>query len=97
MKIPSDVLSPLILVTGYEIGEADTGRKRWTCWAALDLIIVLDLMLPESAVWKSASRSRERCLRFVIMLTAKGQDTDKILRLELEPMIIWSNHLTQLN
>ena len=71
--------------TGYEIGEADTGEK------ALDMlgsfrpdVIVLDLMLPGISGLEVCQQVREKMPEtFVIMLTAKGQDTDKILGLEL--------------
>ncbi len=72
-------------MAGYEIGEAESGE------AALDLItsffpdvVVLDLMLPGIDGFEVCGHIRETAPdSLIIMLTAKGQDTDKIMGLEL--------------
>jgi len=70
---------------GYEVGEADTGEKALAmlCFFIPD-VIVLDLMLPGISGLEVCQRIRAMMPQtFVIMLTAKSQDTDKILGLEL--------------
>lgn len=71
--------------TGYEIGEADTGEKALAMLSSFrPEVIVLDLMLPGIDGFEVCQQVRERMPEtFIIMLTAKGQDTDKILGLEL--------------
>ena len=70
---------------GYEIGEADTGEKALAMLGSFTPeVIVLDLMLPGIGGLEVCQQVREKMPEtFVIMLTAKGQDTDKILGLEL--------------
>ncbi len=70
---------------GYEVGEADTGEKALARLISFRPdVIVLDLMLPGISGFEVCQRVREMMPEtFVIMLTAKSQDTDKILGLEL--------------
>lgn len=70
---------------GYKIGEADTGEKALVMLGSFRPdVIVLDLMLPGIGGLEVCQQVREKMPEtFVIMLTAKGQDTDKILGLEL--------------
>ncbi|HEX3012171.1 MAG TPA: response regulator transcription factor [Syntrophomonadaceae bacterium] len=70
---------------GYEIGEADSGEKALAMLGSFKPdVIVLDLMLPGINGFEVCRQVREKMPEtFVIMLTAKGQDTDKILGLEL--------------
>ncbi len=70
---------------GYKIGEADTGEKALAMLGSFRPdVIVLDLMLPGISGLEVCRQVREKMPEtFVIMLTAKAQDTDKILGLEL--------------
>lgn len=70
---------------GYEVGEADSGEKALAMLGSFKPdVIVLDLMLPGINGFEVCQQVREKMPEtFVIMLTAKGQDTDKILGLEL--------------
>lgn len=70
---------------GYEVGEADTGEKALAILESFSPdVIVLDLMLPGIDGYEVCRQVREKMpATFVIMLTAKSQDTDKILGLEL--------------
>ena len=69
---------------GYRVYLAHDGQE------ALDMIfsrtpdlIVLDLMLPEVDGWEVCRRVRKAMSTPIIMLTARGEDVDKILGLEL--------------
>lgn len=72
-------------MAGYEVIEADSGER------ALDLfnssfpdVVVLDLMLPGIDGLEVCRHIRNTAPEsLIIMLTAKGQDTDKIMGLEL--------------
>ena len=70
---------------GYEIGEAETGEKALEMLGSFrPAVIELDLMLPGVDGFEVCRQVREKMPEaFVIMLTAKGQDTDKIVGLEL--------------
>lgn len=70
---------------GYEVGEADTGEKALAMSSCFRPdVMVLDLMLPGISGFEVCRRVREmRPETFIIMLTAKSQDTDKIFGLEL--------------
>lgn len=70
---------------GWEVGEADTGEKALAMLVIFKPdVMVLDLMLPGISGFEVCQQVRETMPEtFVIMLTAKGQDTDKILGLEL--------------
>jgi DNA-binding response OmpR family regulator len=70
---------------GYQVGEAPTGEEALTMLKTfVPEVVVLDLMLPGISGLEVCQQIRETMPEtFVIMLTAKGQDTDKILGLEL--------------
>lgn len=70
---------------GYEVGEAASGEAALDLLAAfLPDVVVLDLMLPGINGLEVCRHIRETMTEpLVIMLTAKGQDTDKIMGLEL--------------
>jgi DNA-binding response OmpR family regulator len=69
---------------GYAVVEARDGRQ------ALDAarrekpdLVVLDLMLPEVSGWDVCRTLRKESAVPIIMLTARDEDTDKIVGLEL--------------
>lgn len=70
---------------GYEVSEAETGEKALSMLSVIKPdVIVLDLMLPGISGLKVCQVVREMIPEtFIIMLTAKAQDTDKVLGLEL--------------
>ena len=72
-------------MAGYEVGEAANGEDALQLLTTfLPDVVVLDLMLPGISGLEVCQRIRETMTEsLVIMLTAKGQDTDKILGLEL--------------
>ncbi|WP_407307754.1 winged helix-turn-helix domain-containing protein [Desulfosporosinus sp. SB140] len=70
---------------GYQVGEAATGEEALSMLKAfVPEVVVLDLMLPGISGLEVCQKVRESVPEtLVIMLTARGQDTDKILGLEL--------------
>lgn len=70
--------------SGYRVSGARDGRemREALAAAAIDLII-LDLMLPGTSGLELCRELRARSSVPIIMLTAKGEDTDRIVGLEL--------------
>jgi DNA-binding response OmpR family regulator len=69
---------------GYEVVQASDGREALTRFSeqAFDLV-VLDLMLPRMDGLEVCRRLRARSSVPIIMLTAKSEEIDKVLGLEL--------------
>ncbi len=72
-------------MAGYEVGEAASGEDALAQLTAFyPDVVVLDLMLPGIDGLAVCRHIRETLPEpLIIMLTAKGQDTDKIMGLEL--------------
>ncbi|MCB8818508.1 response regulator transcription factor [Desulfosporosinus shakirovi] len=70
---------------GYLVGDAASGEEALEMLKSfVPEVVVLDLMLPGISGLEVCQKIRKTMQEtFVIMLTAKGQDTDKILGLEL--------------
>ncbi|KGK89622.1 regulator [Desulfosporosinus sp. HMP52] len=70
---------------GYLVEHTASGEEALKILKIFDpQVVVLDLMLPGISGLEVCQKIRETMQEtFVIMLTAKGQDTDKILGLEL--------------
>jgi two-component system, OmpR family, response regulator len=78
------LLARLLRENGYKASLARDGREMRETLAAhpIDLII-LDLMLPGRSGLDLCRELRARSAISIIMLTAKGEDTDRIVGLEL--------------
>ena len=83
-KIVTEVLERYLKREGYEVAVANNGA------AALDFtrrwspdLVVLDLMLPDIDGLEVCRRLREGRAIPIIMLTAKGDETDRIVGLEV--------------
>ena len=77
------VIADYLRIKGYETAEAADGVEALEKFAAEppDLVL-LDVMMPRMDGWEVCRRIRARSQVPVIMLTAKGDDMDKILGLE---------------
>lgn len=68
---------------GYEVDSASDGEEAIAKFNASKYdLILLDVMLPKVSGTEVCQRIRERSNVPIIMLTAKGEDMDKILGLE---------------
>ncbi|MBC7325921.1 MAG: response regulator transcription factor [Moorella sp. (in: Bacteria)] len=69
---------------GFSVAEAADGRQALELWKqnAFDLII-LDLMMPGVDGWEVCREIRKISRVPVIMLTARGEEVDRVLGLEL--------------
>ncbi|MGE5576191.1 MAG: response regulator transcription factor [Syntrophothermus sp.] len=69
---------------GYRVAAATEGPEGLSkAWELNPDLIILDLMLPGLGGWDLCRALRQESRVPVIMLTAKGEDYDKILGLEL--------------
>src|SRR3954465_7134938 len=68
----------------YAVEDASTGTEALSKFAsAKPALVVLDLMLPEIDGWEVCRRIRRESQVPIIMLTARSDDVDKIVGLEL--------------
>ena len=70
---------------GYEVETAGNGLEGFRKGSHLDIdLIILDVMLPEMNGFDVCSKLRMKGIKTpIIMLTAKGQEIDRVLGLEL--------------
>lgn len=83
-KVVTEVVERYLLLEGYEVFTASDGEEalRWAQEWAPDLI-VLDLMLPKVDGLEVCRRLRRDSQVPIIMLTARGDETDRIVGLEI--------------
>ena len=69
---------------GYTLFEAYTGREALEVVKKHDIhLILMDIMMPEMDGISATARLREECNVPIILLTAKSEDTDKVLGLNM--------------
>ena len=82
-----DIVSALkiyLTAEGYQVYEAGNGREALECLAKEDIhLVLMDIMMPEMDGITAMVRIREQSNVPVILLTAKSEDTDKILGLNI--------------
>lgn len=78
------LLSDALAQKGYQVLEAEHGSQMWQLLGeqAVDLVL-MDLYLQEEDGLQLAREVRERYAVPIMMLTGKGDETDRILGLEL--------------
>ncbi|QAT41280.1 response regulator transcription factor [Clostridium sp. JN-9] len=69
---------------GYNIIEAENGEQALKIFAANKVhLVVLDVMMPVMDGWTTCSELRKKSDVPILMLTAKGEDDDKLLGFQL--------------
>jgi two-component system response regulator ResD len=82
--IVRDVLTRYLAGGGFEVDEAGDGEAALAAFRSSPPdLVVLDLMLPRMDGVEVFTRIRERSDTPVIMLTARGQEADRIVGLEI--------------
>lgn len=80
----SDLIKEYFDGEGYDVVHAWNGREALEMMAAdMPDIVILDVMMPELDGFETLKQIRNKCSVPVIMLTAKGDDIDRILGLEM--------------
>ena len=81
-----EVLARYLAKEGYAVDVAEDGEQALAAYAqALPDLVLLDLMLPRIDGLEVFRRIREQAPTAVIMLTARGEGTDRVVGLELGP------------
>lgn len=80
----SSLLSELLTIDGYQMETAHTGKEGLRKALAENWdAIILDIMLPEMDGLEVLRRLRPQCKSPVMMLTARGEELDRIIGFEL--------------
>ena len=67
---------------GYTVYEAYNGKEALAVIRTQEIhLVLMDIMMPQMDGIEAMVKIREHCNVPVIMLTAKGEDTDKVLGL----------------
>jgi DNA-binding response OmpR family regulator len=79
-----EVLARYLEMEGFEVETAEDGEQALATFdAAPPDLVLLDLMLPRIDGFEVFRRIRARTQTAVIMLTARGEETDRVVGLEL--------------
>jgi DNA-binding response OmpR family regulator len=82
-----DIVSALriyLTAEGYNVHEAYNGKEALTVLDSEDIhLVIMDIMMPEMDGIEAMAHIREKSNVPVIMLTAKSEDTDKVLGLNI--------------
>ena len=79
-----EIIKDYLLEEGYEVLEADDGRKALALFQEHELdLIILDIMLPELDGWSVCKRIRKVSNVPIIMLTARSDEDDTLMGFEL--------------
>ncbi len=80
----TDPLQDRLTEAGYDVLVADNGRSGLDLALAKDPdIVLLDIMMPEMDGWAVCKELRQQSSVPILMLTALGDEVDRILGLEL--------------
>jgi len=84
-----DVLARYLEAEDFRVSSAHTGSEGAKAGIEGSYeLIVLDVMLPDKKGFDVLREIRQRARTPVLMLTAKGDEFDRVLGLELAPTII---------
>jgi two-component system OmpR family response regulator len=83
-----DLLSKFLAKNGLRVSLAGDGRQMRQVWPIRIDLIVLDLMLPGESGLALCAKVRAASRVPVLMLTAVGEETDRIIGLKPAPTII---------
>ena len=80
----ADLIEVYLKNDGYTVYKFYNGRDALGCIETTDLdLVILDVMLPDIDGFRICRKIREKYFYPVIMLTAKGEDVDKIMGLAI--------------
>ncbi|MCX7708369.1 MAG: response regulator transcription factor [Clostridia bacterium] len=79
-----EIISDFFMLDGFEIHEANNGQKALELFEEKEInLVILDIMIPDLDGWTVCRRIRTRSSVPIIMLTARGEEEDKLMGYEL--------------
>ena len=79
-----DLVKAYLEKEGYQVFEAENGVEALKHTRTLDLsVIILDIMLPEKSGLEVLATLRQESDVYIIMLTAKTEEVDKLVGLNM--------------
>ncbi len=83
-KKMNDILTDYLETEGYKIYRAGDGVEALNLFEKEDInIVILDIMLPKLDGWSVCRRIRQKSDAFIIIISARSEDEDKLLGYEL--------------
>ncbi|WP_047044117.1 response regulator [Vibrio mexicanus] len=79
----TSLLKEVLSLEGFEVSEANDGEAGLAALSEDINLILLDVMMPKLNGMDTLKRLREKWETPVLMLTAKGEEIDRVLGLEL--------------
>ena len=79
----TDLLAEVLRLTGFEVEVANNGQKALDKLNASHQLVLLDIMMPELNGIETLKKIRQTSNVPVMMLTARGEEIDRVLGLEL--------------
>ncbi|EEW06760.1 response regulator [Vibrio mimicus] len=79
----TSLLTEVLQYEGFEISEANDGEAGLAAVTDQIDLILLDVMMPKLNGMETLKRLREKWATPVLMLTAKGEEIDRVIGLEL--------------
>lgn len=77
------LLKEILTFEGFTVSEANDGEAALTCIDDSIDLILLDVMMPKLNGMDTLKKLREKWQTPVLMLTAKGEEIDRVIGLEL--------------
>ncbi len=77
------LLTEVLQYEGFEISQANDGEAGLAAVSDEIDLILLDVMMPKLNGMETLKRLREKWATPVLMLTAKGEEIDRVIGLEL--------------
>ena len=90
----TDLLAEVLRLTGFEVEIANNGQEALDKLNSSHQLVLLDVMMPVLNGIETLKKIRQTSNVPVMMLTARGEEIDRVLGLELGAMTIYQNHLT---
>ncbi|MDF2544161.1 MAG: two component transcriptional regulator, winged helix family [Herbinix sp.] len=83
-KKMNDILCDYLETEGYQIYPAKDGVEALTIFDREDIeLVILDIMIPKLDGWSVCRRIRQKSDALIIILSARGEEDDKLLGYEL--------------
>ncbi len=93
----TSLLKEVLSLEGFEVSEANDGEAGLAAMSEEIDLILLDVMMPKLNGMDTLKRLREKWETPVLMLTAKGEEIDRVLGWSSVQTITYQNHSATVN